>query len=529
MSWPGAWRARLDEGALVVALAVAPLNTESGYGDASYSLGMAPGWADTGARMAMFRAVAQQLQPRTWAVTLGGWNFRVIGDPRAFARACPRGTVLGLYAALDSFATTAGIDASGYVRVGVGVVQDVQPVFEGDGPKTVFAGLEVTVVDAPKAMQGRLVNSGGAHPLFYTVGSTTTLSSTAAVGDATYNVASTTGFARRLGGSYPYGCVLVTPASSSDGAYCRLWSASTATTLTIQSAATASRIGTTDIGAASGDAVTECWYLRGHPLDIAREVLVSRTGNGANSSYDILPEGWGIGLDAQLMDDEDIENWKNSALLAPASGSLVWELAGTDQKDDPWAWLAGWLGEAGYFLAMRQGCVTVRPAQSTDLSTVRDTGILIDDSDIMSVTGGSFWDGSLSPEFYQTRVASVGASSSRTTAEVVSLPAGDVYVYDVGDRLWSNESAVTTMDCARLAQATTQIPERVMLMCRGLRLASLTLGDVVHLSTYLIPSRLNRTSFGFLNAAALVVSHAVEWERGYVKIGLCVYPTGSES
>lgn len=40
----------------------------------------------------------------------------------------------------------------------------------------------------------------------------------------------------------------------------------------------------------------------GHPLEIVLQVLLSRKGDGANGTYDTLPEGWGAGLDASRVD-----------------------------------------------------------------------------------------------------------------------------------------------------------------------------------------------------------------------------------
>lgn len=44
-----------------------------------------------------------------------------------------------------------------------------------------------------------------------------------------------------------------------------------------------------------------------HPLQVLLSFLLSRRGDGANGAYDILPEGWGIGLDAARVDVAGIE------------------------------------------------------------------------------------------------------------------------------------------------------------------------------------------------------------------------------
>lgn len=522
MSWSGDFIDLLGRASQAPVVWVHPLNTQSGYGDPAYSLGSIPGvGSDTAALLVGLRTIGQELQVRTWTTTLGGFSFRVVptgptGDVLPFIEACPRGTVLGLYVDLDG---------SGMHQVGTGVVSSVVHAFEGAR----YAGTVVTCVDVPRAMQGRLTNATGAHPLFYTIGpdvtgSTTTLTSDAAVAAGSYAVADASAFPGRLGGSYPYGAVLVS--TSLGDAYWRLWSANGTTTLTITGAATASLMGTTDVGASAGDTVTAGWYLTGHPLDIAREVLVSRTGDGSAGLYDRLPEGWGIGMSDALIDHQDIDAWKASDLLTPASGSYLWQIAGTDRVDDPWGWLTDWLGRAGYFLAMRQGLVTVRPAQNLNSSRI-STEIAITDSDIASVEGGSVWDPTVDREYYQCRVVSVAHTSNVLSAVMSSLPAGDWYDYDVSDRLWANETAVCNMEAARLSLAVVAIPETVRLTCAGLRLAVLTLGDMVYLDTSLIPSR-SRGVDGYLTQRAMVTYHAVDWMRGVVVVGLTMWPIESE-
>ncbi len=53
-----------------------------------------------------------------------------------------------------------------------------------------------------------------------------------------------------------------------------------------------------------------------HPLEIALQRLLSRKGDGANGTYDTLPEGWGIGLDASRVDVAGILALKRTWLPA---------------------------------------------------------------------------------------------------------------------------------------------------------------------------------------------------------------------
>lgn len=525
MSWPGRFVTALAVNARATVIYVQPVCTDSGFGDPTYAIDSIGGAVsglrvDQSARIDLLRPVGQSVLPRTWGVTLGGFNFRVLGDPAAFLRGVPLGTVLSLHVGFDNY------DDTGLVHVDTGTVTGIDAVYErGSGQMPCFVGLEVTVVALPRALQGRLVNSGGAHPLFYNVGSTTTLTADSAVADGTWDVADTSTFLKRVGGSFPYGCISV--ATSAGAAFYRIWNASTATTFTIQDAATAGVMGTTDIGASTGDTVTECWYLRGNPLDIVRQVLTSRTGNAANGEYDILPEGWGIGLAHQLVDNNDISSQYHSHQLTPGAGTYRWELAGSDPIEDPWGWLAGWLAAAGYIICVRQGLLTCRAAFDTHGLRI-DSGIRIDDNDIVDIDGSSLWDTMNRVEYYQCVVQTATGSQSVSRTHIASLPAGAAYTYDVSDRQWGNNTVVAAMDAARLVESVASIPERVRILCGGLRLAVLTLLDLVTLNTRLIPTKRDGLA-GCVERSALVVGHTVDWTGGTVRLELLLYPGGDDA
>lgn len=516
--WSSSFVATLDSPARAPVVYVLPLVTDSGFGDATYSLGSVGGIAaDDTATLVGLATVRQQLQTRTWLVTLGGFSFRVLpvpgGDVSKFLTACPRGTILGLYVGLQGVTIPINMESSPLSRVGVGIVVAVDPVYDGRA----FVGLHVTCVDLPRSTRSRLVAGSGNAPLFYTTSSTALLTVAAAVADGTYTVNSSANFGKRTG-TYPYGAFLVE--TSIGTSYWRLWSASTATTFTIQAPATASLMGTTDIGA-STDRIREAWYLTGHPLDIVREILAS-TDAGGNGTYDILPAGWGIAVTDALIDHDDIDAYRASAMLTPSSGSYIWQIASTDYVSDAWSWMTGWLSEAGYYLCMRQGSITVRPGQSLDGDPL-NTGIEISDDDIMAVRGAEMWAASHDVEYYNSRVISVAATNNSYSSTQTSLPSGDWYGYDVSDRLWANETVITAMTNTRLRLAVQAIPEKVSITCVGLRLAVLSLGDIVTLDTRQVVSRL-RGLTGYLSDRAMVVGHAVDWMGGTVDVDLELYP-----
>lgn len=452
----------------------------------------------------------QSLTPRTWETTLGGFSFEVVGEMGKSLSALVRGALVYLYVG------TEGMTPSQFERVAVGAIVDV----EGRKGTRAIESLVVTVQDLPYALQCRQTADIGAHPLFYQTSATAALTASEAVGSGTYDVDSTGSFNRPTAGTYPYGYILVE--TDVGDAYYRRYSATTGTTFTIQDAATVGLVGTSDIGASSTNVIREAWGLRGHPLDIVRQLLVSR-GDGLGGPYDVYPAGWGFRISEHLVDIDDMSTFKASDILAPSSGAYEWEIAGVDKVEDGWSWLSDLLTRGGFFLAMRQGSITCRPVQSPKGLRIH-SGVNLDDNEIAEVLAYSAYDSRVSPEYYNIEVVTYTSGSFTDSSVTMStLPAGNTYTYDQSDRLFNNGTAIASVDLARLKFAVTTVPEVVRLRMAGLRCAQLTLGDIVTLSTRLCPARDGRGMYG---RDCMVNGIRVEWVGGTVELDLTVWPGG---
>lgn len=463
----------------------------------------------SGAACVELRTPGQTLTPRAWTVQIGGFEVGIVGSAEELSEvlaAMPRGAVVELYVGW------VGMARGAYARVGVGMVSAVRSESVALGAVSVIKGVRLLVADLPASLRSRWTKAVGAQPLFYTAGSSTTTTATEAAGSISYDVASTATLYRRLGGTWQHGAVYVS-SSVGDG-YWRLWSGGTSTTLTIYESGTATCLGTVDAGAGLGDTVTGGWYLRGHPSDIALEVLTSReTGNGP---WDILPASWGLGVSVQLVDTADVVAWRDAGITTPASGDYVWELADVAPVDDGWAFLAGLLSSGGFFLAMRQGQITVRPAQNQwarkipPIFTIRDEDTL--DGGPVEI---DYTPSALVPEAYRVRVAYldvsggayVVASEVVNTTSVATLPAVSEIVYDLSDRLFRNRSANATADAGRLIDACRDVSE-VTKWRLPLWAAVATLGDSVDVETGapLLPRSMPRTGH-----RGMVVGVEVDW------------------
>jgi len=456
--------------------------------------------------------MGQSLTPREWTTTLGGFSFDVVGDLGLALRSLPRGTQMLLHVGYEGWTRTQ------FEIVAVGTVVSAAGVSGAMGVDAV----RITVQDLPYALRGRQTADVGAHPMFYTTTATTTLTNNEAVGSATYEVGSTANWGIPTGGTYTHGYVLVETALGA--AYYRRATIASGTSFSITNAATVGIVGSTDIGASAGDTIREAWGLRGHPLDIVRYLLVSR-GDGLGGAYDVYPEGWGFEISSNLVDTDDIEQWRDHPMLVPSSGNYEWEIAGVDQVDDGWSWLSSLLSRCGFFLAMRQGRITCRPAQNPRALHAY-SGIHLDDREIARITSYEAYDSRVPEEGYYA-VVNTGSSGNFSTAStrMGSLPGTYSVSYDESELVYTNGTAHAAVDLARLSLAVHTIPEVVGLRVAGLRAAVLTLGDLVTFTTALCPSR---SMLGMTGRTGLVTGHRVDWLGGYVDVEVVTWPSDEE-
>lgn len=443
------------------------------------------------------------LSPRGWSSTIGAFSVVIVGEIKHLLAAITKGTVVALKVGFE------GMNVWDFETVAIGQVRNLR----GTPP---YWTLEV--LDFYSACRSRLTNDYNFVRLFSTVGNTAAITNTA------YDPASSTyvevddnmQFDLESGGT---GAIKIT-ASGSDPFYVT-YTGKTMSPYKFTGISTSDKYGTTRVAAPIGSTVNEVAYLRGHPLDLARKLLISGSGTG---TYSTLPDYWGFAIPTNLVDHDDIDNWKDVAKVG--SGSYEWEYLKETSESDAYSFLSSFLASAGLFLTVRQGMLTVRAGQDTASATFH-SGIEVTDADIESVEEYEAWDNGHSQEY--ANCYAVGATQSRvsTSSRAATLPSEQTLTYDVSDRVWSNEAAILDEMLGRLTESAKRVPERLSLRCAGLRLAQLAPGDVVDLTTTKAYSRRDGAD-GFDGRRALVTEVSPSWAGGVVTLGLLVYPESED-
>lgn len=397
-----------------------------------------------------------------------------------------------------------------------------EPIFVGVVRSLTWrAGLwELGLVDLAYGLTSRFPDAVASAALFGGSLSDTTVSGTAyTVGDGTLNVVSTVGLEQsNYAGGEGY-VLLITPTTGA--AFYVHATGKTANTFTGLGGAL---FNTTAVNAAIGSTVDEVAYTETHPLNIVRRILVS-TGTsttsavGTNGDRDVLPEPWGIGLPPGVVDGSDFV--RQVRLSSPASGANDWVLVEHEEQDNPLSWIAAFLQPGGFFLSHRQGLVTGRAVVDVDAA---DDVSQVTDQDIGAVDSYEAWDRSQVVEHRRLTVTTPdGGSTSETEASADTRPLLETRTLDLPD-CWTNESAWRTSVIDRLSRYLLRVPERLTLSCPGWRLAHLSPGDVVELTTSIVSSRYAQEGYDFVNRRALVVGGGADWFNGGTRLQLLVPP-----
>ena len=458
--------------------------------------------------MAGVKVQGQSYNPYNVSSTVGAWSVDVVGDISGVLGCLTRGTFVRLRVGFE------GMMAGQFEPVAMGWVANIR----GRVPRWT-----IECKDLFSGLRQRPTKTIDTLRLFTNIEQSTTVAMTPGyLGSGTsLTVASTTGFQKKTGGS---GLLLVTPTSGADPFFLE-WTSATATVFTVVNSDV---LGTTRVFASYNSTVKEVGYLYGHPLDIAREILLS-TGTGTNGVYDLLPEEWGLSIRGTYVDSADIDRWAAGPVRV-TSGTYQWDWPQVDVQDDAIGWLSGFLAPAGLFLAMRQGIVTVRARQNSATSTGYYSGMTIRDEDIEAIEQHEYFDPGHSTEYDHVEARTATGSDDATSANLGTRPCANEQEFDVSDRVFSNESAVRSEMILRLNQAATVVPERLVLRCAGLRLAQLSPGDICYLWTNQAYSR-TRTAMasrGFMGAEMVVAEVSPDWTGGRCRLALLSYPLSNE-
>lgn len=400
------------------------------------------------------------LHPGQWSSTVGQMAIGIAGtDPR---RETARGALVELRLGFE------GYSAAEFERVFLGHVQSIDLVGQ--------ALWLITLREIVAGLTSRWTETGGAQPLFHTLpepASRPTLTSAYTVADSTVTVTSTSGADRESGGNFLFGIT-----NNAGEVFWLTASGATATSFTGVSAS--ATLGTTAVSSSSGNTVVIPAYVQDHPLQVAGKIVAS-TGAATNGALDTLPQGWGLGIDRDYIDESDID--ENTAISEPTAGSQVWDIYATEQVEDALGWIRSVLAPGAMFPAMRQGRITFRTGT---IPNGKPPHVLsADDSDLVSIRRAETWSSRHPVEYNREAVTDSHGVSSTLTVDVDTRPTRNRIEHVLPFVTGTGTSRTAWREKIRDLQAAynCQLPETVKITTAGWRLAELTLGDHLVLDT----------------------------------------------
>ncbi len=509
MAWDPAWTGRLAEETLYLRFLVESLPIgEVGAFEGDLRLASFEG-ASTYTHAIVVehcRISHGTLQPGSWTRTYGSLEIGITPDVNVRPYTA-RGQVIALRVGLD------GDELDAFERVWLGVVRNVR----WDADHWVLEAAEL-----PGALQSRFTSTASEAPLFFGL-SSTTLNGAWATTDDPLTVASGAGFERSSEAGDAY-CLLVFPTTGepffvlADGK-----TGNDFDTLTLDDGS-GLLFSTSAVDADDGDTVQECAYTETHPIKVALRVLESSGIAGLRGEYDLLPDSWGYGISSEYIDEQDAEYF--ASVIAPSSGSTQWQMVVLEEQEDGLAWLTAWLSPGGFFLALRQGSLTVRGVRSPYLQTGGlwvEAAVLTDDLIVPGTVYYDTYDPDSPTEYGTTRVIaparSLGTGWAESEADISTRPVRSEMVRNLEadwDDNWGEE--VTS----RLGPYDMRIPERLRVQLAGLSTAHVALGDFVRVSSAHVPTPRSRTDPP--DRRWLVVGGGPDWFRGVVDLELLTHP-----
>ena len=439
----------------------------------------------------------------TWTSDIGGFSVRCIGARRgSWIDSAELGTFVRLLVGFE------GWDHANFVMVAWGMIYDVRA--DDDATITIEVGGPLM------ALQSRATTLTASYGLFSAKNTTVVAGSAYSIGGGTIQVASRTGFGRDTTGTVD-GLLKVT--GDAGGQFYLRWTAvSTGDVFTVGTPQPA--LDTTDDDAAIGNAVAEIWFYEDHPMSAALATILSTGTALQNGIYDTLPAKWAFGIPEEYCDVADAEAIRDNYTLV--SGSDNWQIFTDVPQANGIDWVQSWLSEGGYFLAMRQGLLTVRAWRDPELT---DPVATITDDDIAS------WEfAARHPDYaeeYQTMSTTTPDDTEATSSQSATrtLPSTQTVTTSIS-HVRANDTAIMDGIQARLAPWYQAVPEWVRITCAGMRLATLANGDVVELTTQHL-GRLRSTT-PYSARKATVQSVDPQWSTWEVRVELAILPLSSD-
>lgn len=493
MGWSGAFLSQIASGRVSLSFAVETFRDYLDGGVGSAGTVWTTGGTHKGAAVLLHDSIqvgGQSVGLQSWSYGSQAWSF-VLATPAAgvVEQVLRRGTWLRLRAG------PAGWDYGAWEIIQSGRVASVRRLHHG--------AVQVVVWDLVSSLRQRNTDNVDEAPLFYDAARSATIATTAYTAGAATLTLSSVAYAKRIAGGT--GAVLVDADSGSP--FYLTFTGISGAQLTGVSAT--GQWGTTASAAAIGNSVYGIPYLYNRPDQIVARILAS-SGAGTNGTYDVLPKDWGYALtDTTIVDTSDIVlDWGN-AVLGATSGTYRWDAIVTAKQYDGLGWLGGLLQVAGLWLCQRQGVITLRGAQDPENVLHACDVEIADDAIVAGVV--DWYDPGSASEYYGLNLEGATVQVKKASTQATSLPANGVAVYDLSDRLLSNESAVLTEIADRVWPWMERVAEVVEVTLAGLWWSQLTVGDMPTLTSTQLRGRLKSTCQGYSGRRVMVLDVRPGW------------------
>ena len=444
-----------------------------------------------------------ELTLRTWRTRFGSWSVMLVGDIGSFLRTVAKGQIVRMLIGFP------GWPIEKFEPVALGQVWNI--IRAGDGYR-----LDVRSIQS--ALRTRLTTTDNENALYDDIldsAATNVATTNYTVGLGTLSVSSAAAIKRQDDGSGTLKGVVGVTDNSGDLFFLSFTGISgNDLTTTV-----GDLYGTDDAAADIGNTVFTRAYWDDHPLDMIRRVLLSTGTQGGDWKWGL--ETWGYGLGDALIDHTETDKWRQRS--QPASGSDDWEFVATEQTNG-FEWLESVIAPGGHFITIRQGriigaCVLDPYRQSVT------TALTITDADIDQVVTHEFWDTRLTLEYNRVIVDGENEASSgvTTTGEASAMPA-ESFTKVILPHVWSNVTAIETEIGNRVAPWHLRIPERLVLVLRGWRMAQLSIGDILTVTSRRLRGRLPGTRSGYVGQRVMVTGVSTAWFGATVRVSLATLP-----
>jgi hypothetical protein len=173
------------------------------------------------------------------------------------------------------------------------------------------------------------------------------------------------------------------------------------------------------------------------------------------------------------------------------------------------------------FIVSRQGQISARCAVACYTPPAAlEPEIVITDQDIAEVVSHSRFDTSIAAQGAGIRVKGPTTQQTSKRTQIATLPAVEVVSYELPYLGRANEALQLEQVRDRLLHWSASVPEKVTIICAGLRLAGLSPGDLVRLTCRKVVGRIEGEGGFYRLRRCMVATVAPDFVAAEVRLEL---------